>query len=152
DVNVILEGRVIIGKNSRIGPNVYLKDVEMGEDVEILANSVIDGAIIAEHCHIGPFARIRPGTVLAASVKIGNFVEVKKSRLGKNTKAPHLTYLGDSEIGERVNVGAGTITCNYDGVNKNPTYIADGAFIGSNTALVAPVTVGKNAVIGAGST
>ena len=152
DINVILEGRVIIGKNSRIGPNVSLKDVEIAENVEILANSVIEGAVIADHCHIGPFARIRPGTVLASGVKVGNFVEVKKSRLGKNTKAPHLTYLGDADIGEQVNIGAGTITCNYDGVNKSPTKIEDGAFIGSNTALVAPVTVGKNAIIGAGST
>lgn len=152
DINVVLEGQVVIGKNSRIGPHVWLKDVTIAEGVEILANSVIEGAVIGENCHIGPFARIRPGTVLDSSVKIGNFVEVKKSRLGKNSKAPHLTYLGDAEIGERVNVGAGTITCNYDGVNKSPTFIGDGAFIGSNTALVAPVTIGKNAVIGAGST
>lgn len=152
DVNVILEGRVVIGKHSRIGPNVWLKDVEIGENVTVLANSVIEGAVIAEQCQIGPFARIRPGTVLAAGAKIGNFVEVKKSKIGRASKVNHLSYVGDATIGSEVNIGAGAITCNYDGVNKNPTHIADGAFIGSNTALVAPVSIGKNAVIGAGST
>lgn len=152
DINVIFEGRVIIGKNSRIGPNVLLKNVEIGENVAILANSVVEGAIIADSCQIGPFARVRPGTVLASGVKIGNFVEVKKSRLGQNSKAQHLSYLGDAVIGSEVNIGAGTITCNYDGINKNPTHIADGAFVGSNTSLVAPVSIGKNATIGAGST
>lgn len=152
DINVILAGRVVIGKNSRVGPHVFLKNVEIGENVEILANSVIEGAVIARDCQIGPFARLRPGAVLAAKVKIGNFVEVKKSVLGEGSKAQHLSYLGDAVIGSGVNIGAGTITCNYDGVNKNPTHIADGAFIGSNTALVAPVTIGKNAIIGAGST
>ncbi len=124
----------------------------MANNVEIFANSVIEGAEIAEHCQIGPFARIRPGTVLEKGVKVGNFVEVKKSRLGRNSKAQHLTYLGDAVIGAEVNIGAGTITCNYDGQNKNPTHIGNGAFIGSNTSLVAPVTIGKNATIGAGST
>lgn len=152
DINVILEGRVVIGKNSRIGPHVWLKNVEIGENVEILANSVIEGAVIGDHCHIGPFARIRPDTVLAAGVKIGNFVEVKKTKIGVRSKVPHLTYLGDAALGEHVNIGAGAITCNYDGQDKHPTQIGDGAFIGSHTALVAPVIIGKNATIGAGST
>ena len=152
DINVILEGRVVIGKNSRIGPHVVLKDVEIGENVEILANSVIEGAVIADHCQIGPFARIRPETSIAPRTKIGNFVEVKKSKLGADCKVNHLTYLGDTTVGEQVNIGAGTITCNYDGINKNPTQIGDGAFIGSNTSLVAPISIGKNATIGAGST
>jgi bifunctional UDP-N-acetylglucosamine pyrophosphorylase / glucosamine-1-phosphate N-acetyltransferase len=152
DINVILEGRVVIGKNSRIGPHVVLKNVEIGEDVEILAHSVIEGAVIADHCQVGPFARIRPESVLEAKVKVGNFVEVKKSRLGLGSKANHLSYLGDAEIGAQVNIGAGTITCNYDGKNKHQTHIADGAFIGSNTSLVAPVSIEKNATIGAGST
>lgn len=152
DINVILEGKVIIGKECRIGPNVYLKNVVIENNVEIFANSVIEGAEIADGCQIGPFARIRPGTILEKGVKIGNFVEVKKSRLGRNTKAQHLTYLGDAEIGAEVNIGAGTITCNYDGQNKNPTHIGNGAFIGSNTSLVAPINIGDNATIGAGST
>lgn len=152
DINVILEGRVIIGKNSHIGPHVWLKNVEIGENVQIFANSVIEGAVIGDRCQIGPFARVRPETVLAAGVKVGNFVEVKKSRIGQNSKANHLSYLGDATIGAEVNIGAGTITCNYDGQNKHPTHIGDGAFIGSNTALVAPITIGKDATIGAGST
>ncbi len=152
DINVILEGKVTIGKNSRIGPNVCLKNAEIGDNVEILANCVIEGAVIAENCQIGPFARIRPDTKLAAAVKIGNFVEVKKSILGSGSKANHLSYLGDATIGAQVNIGAGTITCNYDGKNKHPTHIGDGAFIGSNTSLIAPIKVGANATIGAGST
>ncbi|MBS0349992.1 MAG: bifunctional UDP-N-acetylglucosamine diphosphorylase/glucosamine-1-phosphate N-acetyltransferase GlmU [Proteobacteria bacterium] len=152
DINVILEGQVKIGKNSIIGPNVILKDVELGENVTVLANSLIEGAVIANDCQIGPFARIRPETYLASGVKIGNFVEVKKSKIGVDTKAQHLSYLGDAMIGSGVNIGAGTITCNYDGVNKNTTHINNGAFIGSNTSLVAPVSIGENATIGAGST
>ena len=151
DINVILEGRVVIGKNCRIGPHVVLKNVEIGENVEILAHSVIEGAVIADRCKIGPFARIRPESVLEAGVKVGNFVEVKKSRLGLDSKANHLSYIGNAEIGVQVNIGAGTITCNYDGLSKHVTQIGDGAFIGSNTSLVAPVSVGKNATIGAGS-
>jgi bifunctional UDP-N-acetylglucosamine pyrophosphorylase / glucosamine-1-phosphate N-acetyltransferase len=152
DINVVLEGRVVIGKHSRIGPNVLLKNVEIGENVEVLANSVIEGAVIGNHCQIGPFARVRPDTVLADGVKIGNFVEVKKSRLGQGSKVPHLSYVGDAMVGCAVNIGAGVITCNYDGANKHATNIGDGAFIGSNTALVAPVSVGPHATIGAGST
>jgi bifunctional UDP-N-acetylglucosamine pyrophosphorylase/glucosamine-1-phosphate N-acetyltransferase len=152
DINVILEGRVVIGKNSRIGPQVWLKDVEIGENVEIYANCVIEGAKIAEDCKVGPFARIRNGTQLEARATLGNFVEVKKTIIGEGTKAHHFGYLGDAIIGSQVNIGAGTITCNYDGLNKHVTHIHDGAFIGSHSALVAPVSIGKNATIGAGST
>lgn len=152
DVNVIIEGRVIIGNNCSIGPNTILRNVMIGDHVEIKANSVIDGAEIAEECVVGPFARIRPGTILSARAHVGNFVEVKNSVIGEASKANHLTYIGDSEIGKRVNVGAGTITCNYDGVNKHRTIMGDDVFIGSNSSLVAPVTIGSGATIGAGST
>lgn len=152
DVNVILEGKVSIGKNTTIGPNVLLRDVEIGENVEILANTVIEGAKIANQASIGPFARIRPDTVIQEKAKVGNFVETKKTTLGANSKASHLTYLGDAIIGSNVNIGAGTITCNYDGVNKWQTNIGDNAFIGSNASLVAPVNIGEGATIGAGST
>lgn len=152
DVNVLLEGSIYIGNRVRIGPNVILRDVVIGDGVEILANSLIERARIGAHCRIGPFARIRPETVLAEEVHIGNFVEVKQSSIGKGSKVNHLSYIGDSEIGAGVNVGAGTITCNYDGVNKHKTIIEDGAFIGSDTQLVAPVRVGRDATIGAGST
>jgi bifunctional UDP-N-acetylglucosamine pyrophosphorylase / glucosamine-1-phosphate N-acetyltransferase len=151
DINVILEGHVVIGKNSRIGPNVFLKNVEIGEGVEILANCFIEGAVIDDLCQIGPFARIRPDTVIESGVKLGNFVEVKKTFIGKDSKAHHFGYLGDSIIGSHVNIGAGTITCNYDGKNKYQTEIAEGAFIGAHSTLVAPLTIGKNATIGAGS-
>ena len=151
DVNVMMEGHVKIGSFTRIGPNVLLKDCEIASNVKIGAHSIIEGAIIAEGCEVGPFVRIRPGTVLEAGAKIGNFVEVKKTRMGPGSKASHLSYLGDSEIGAKVNIGAGTITCNYDGMNKHKTIIKDGVFIGSNTSLIAPVTIGENATIGAGS-
>lgn len=152
DINVILEGRVIIGNSCTIGPNTILRNVILGDHVEVKANSVIDGAEIANECMIGPFARIRPGTVLSPRVHIGNFVETKNAIVGEGSKLNHLTYAGDSHIGKRVNVGAGTITCNYDGMNKHKTVIGDDAFIGSNTSLVAPVTIGNSATIGAGST
>lgn len=152
DINVITEGRVIIGNHCIIGPNTILRNVILGDHVEIKANSFIDGAEIADHCIIGPFARIRPGTVLASHVHVGNFVETKNTIIGENTKVNHLTYVGDSDIGKRVNVGAGTITCNYDGVNKHRTTIGDDAFIGSNSSLVAPITVGEGATVGAGTT
>ncbi|MGB9428337.1 MAG: bifunctional UDP-N-acetylglucosamine diphosphorylase/glucosamine-1-phosphate N-acetyltransferase GlmU [Gammaproteobacteria bacterium] len=151
DINCVFEGAVKLGNRVRIGPNVVIKDCEIGDDTEVFANCVLDGARIGARVRIGPFARIRPETGLADGVHIGNFVEVKKSRVGKNSKANHLAYLGDAEIGNNVNVGAGAITCNYDGVNKHRTVIGDGAFIGSNSSLVAPVTVGADATIGAGS-
>ncbi len=152
DINVVIEGNVALGDNVHIEPNVYLRDVSIGDDVTIHANSVIEQSIIAEQCQIGPFARLRPGTQLAAGAKIGNYVEVKKSIIGEHSKVNHLSYIGDATIGRNVNVGAGTITCNYDGANKYPTIIEDNAFIGSGTQLVAPIKVGANATIGAGTT
>lgn len=152
DVNNVFIGEVVIGNGSNIAPNCVLTNVVLGENCEILANSVLDNCSIGDNCHIGPFARIRPGTVLAADCKIGNFVETKNAVFGEGSKASHLSYLGDVTIGKKVNIGAGTITCNYDGANKHQTVIKDGAFIGSDTQLVAPVTVGENATIGAGST
>lgn len=152
DINVIFEGDNTIGNRVRIGPNTIIKNAEIGDDVEILAQCVIEDAVIGSGCRIGPFARIRPETVLANDVHIGNFVEIKKSSIDSSTKINHLSYIGDAEVGKKVNIGAGTITCNYDGVNKSKTIIEDGAFIGSNSQLVAPVTIGNNATIGAGST
>jgi bifunctional UDP-N-acetylglucosamine pyrophosphorylase/glucosamine-1-phosphate N-acetyltransferase len=151
DVDVVFEGRVELGDGVRIGPFTRLKDVVLGPGTEVRAHCDLEGARAEGAVTIGPFARLRPGTVLADGVHIGNFVETKNAVLGLGSKANHLTYLGDAQIGARVNVGAGTITCNYDGVNKSTTTIGDGAFIGSNTALVAPVTVGVEATIGAGS-
>jgi bifunctional UDP-N-acetylglucosamine pyrophosphorylase / glucosamine-1-phosphate N-acetyltransferase len=152
DVNVILEGKVKLGDRVRIGPGCVLKDCEIGDDGEVRAHSVIEGTVAGTGCVIGPFARLRPGTRLAAGVHVGNFVEVKNSELGAGTKANHLAYLGDSTVGVDVNVGAGTVTCNYDGANKHRTTIGDGVFIGSGSMLVAPVEVGEGATIGAGST
>ncbi len=152
DVNNVFIGNVIIGDQCTIGPNCMLTHVTLGKNSEILPNSVLDNCIIGDDCHVGPFARLRPGTVLANGCKIGNFVETKKAVFAEGSKASHLSYLGDVTIGKQVNIGAGTITCNYDGVNKHQTVIQDGAFIGSDTQLVAPVTVGENATIGAGST
>jgi bifunctional UDP-N-acetylglucosamine pyrophosphorylase / glucosamine-1-phosphate N-acetyltransferase len=151
DVNLICEGRVYLGADVRIGPNCVLKDCEIGPGTEVLANSVIEGTRIGAGVRIGPFARLRPGAEIAEGCHIGNFVEIKKSRIAERSKVNHLTYIGDADIGAGVNVGAGTITCNYDGANKHRTVIGDGAFIGSNTALVAPVGVGARATIGAGS-
>ena len=152
DVNVILEGKIRLGRNVRIGPNVLLKNVTIDKNTEILSNSVIEDTVIGPQCSVGPFARIRPGSILEKGVKVGNFVEIKKSTLRIESKVNHLTYLGDAIIGKNVNIGAGTITCNYDGANKWPTKIEDGAFIGSHATLVAPIIIGKNATIGAGST
>jgi bifunctional UDP-N-acetylglucosamine pyrophosphorylase/glucosamine-1-phosphate N-acetyltransferase len=152
DINVVLVGNVKLGNRVKIGPNCYIRDAEIGDDTEVFPNCVIDTAIVGPGCRIGPFARLRPETELQRDVHIGNFVEVKKTTMGAGSKANHLTYLGDATIGEKVNVGAGTVTCNYDGANKSPTVIGDGAFIGSGTMLVAPVKVGANATIGAGST
>jgi bifunctional UDP-N-acetylglucosamine pyrophosphorylase/glucosamine-1-phosphate N-acetyltransferase len=152
DINFILEGKNSIGNNVKIGANTLIKNAIIGDNVEIFANCVIEDAVIGDNSRIGPFARLRPEAVLASDVHIGNFVEIKKSTVGLGSKINHLSYIGDSTIGSKVNIGAGTITCNYDGVNKFRTIIEDGAFIGSDTQLVAPVTVGKNATIGAGST
>lgn len=151
DVNSVFDGQVTIGSNVRIEPNCYIKDAYIGSHVVIKANSVIEGVVIADHCDIGPFARLRPGTELKEGVKIGNFVETKMAVVGKGSKVNHLSYIGDAEIGENSNIGAGTITCNYDGVNKHKTKIGNEVFIGSNTALVAPVTIGSGATVGAGS-
>lgn len=152
DVNAVFIGRVHLGARARIGPNCIIKDASIGADAEVLANCVIEEAQVGEHCRIGPFARLRPGTVLERGVHIGNFVEVKNSEIGAGSKANHLSYVGDARVGSGVNVGAGTITCNYDGANKWPTEIGDGAFIGSGSMLVAPVRIGAGATIGAGST
>jgi bifunctional UDP-N-acetylglucosamine pyrophosphorylase/glucosamine-1-phosphate N-acetyltransferase len=151
DVGVVLEGRVELGDNVRIGPYSVLRDVTLGAGTEVAAHCVLDGATVGDNARIGPFARLRPGARLASDVHVGNFVEVKNSELGLGAKANHLTYLGDATVGSRVNVGAGTITCNYDGVNKSRTVIGEGAFIGSGTMLVAPVEVGAEATIGAGT-
>ena len=151
DVDVVLEGSVELADGVRIGPFCRLKDVKLGPGTEVRAHCDLDGVVVEGAALIGPFARLRPGTVLADGVHIGNFVETKNARLGVTSKANHLSYLGDAVIGSGVNVGAGTITCNYDGANKFTTTIEDGAFIGSNSSLVAPVTIGKDATIAAGS-
>jgi len=152
DANVLLEGKVTLGDRVRVGPNVVLRDVSIGSDCVIHPNSVLEQSVLGAGCIIGPYARVRPGSKLGANVHIGNFVELKKTEIDDGSKANHLTYLGDAVIGKGVNVGAGTITCNYDGVNKSTTTIEDGAFIGSGNMLVAPVRIGKDATTGAGST
>ena len=152
DINILLQGRIRIGNNVRIGANCCIRDTVIGNDVEILPNCVIENAVINKGCRIGPFARIRPDTVLAENVHVGNFVEIKKSVIGKNSRANHLSYIGDSELGNNVNVGAGTITCNFDGARKHKTVIGDDVFIGSDTQLIAPVTIGAGATIAAGTT
>jgi bifunctional UDP-N-acetylglucosamine pyrophosphorylase/glucosamine-1-phosphate N-acetyltransferase len=152
DVNCVFEGRVSLGDNVRIGPSCVLKNVSIGAGTEVLAFSHLDDAELGERCRVGPFARLRPGASLAEDVHVGNFVEVKASRLGAGSKANHLSYLGDSEVGRRVNVGAGTITCNYDGAAKHRTVIEDDCFIGSDATLVAPVRIARGSYIGAGST
>ena len=152
DVGVIIEGKVVLGDRCSIGPHCLLKDVVLGDDVRIEANSILESSSIGDRCLIGPFARLRPECDLAEGVKIGNFVEVKKSTVEQGSKINHLSYVGDTLMGANVNVGAGTITCNYDGANKHLTVIGDDVFIGSDTQLVAPVTIGNGATIGAGST
>ena len=152
DINNIFNGQIQIGAGSYIGPNCVLTNVTIGEHCKIEASSVLENCTIGNHCDIGPFARIRPGSQLASHCKIGNFVEIKQTIFGEHSKANHLSYLGDANIGSHVNIGAGTITCNYDGANKHQTIIEDGVHIGSDTQLVAPVVIGKNATIGAGST
>ncbi len=152
DINVVLEGNVELGDRVSLGPGCLLKDCALAAGTVVRAYSVLEGVRTTGACEIGPFARLRPGTELSQGSRIGNFVEVKNSRMGENSKANHLSYLGDAEVGDRVNIGAGTITCNYDGANKHPTIIKDDVFIGSNTQLIAPVTIGRGATIGAGST
>lgn len=152
DVNVVIEGTVRLGNRVSIGPNTYIRDAVIADGVSILANCVIEDAVIGNDSQIGPFSRIRPKCKLEENVQIGNFVEVKKSHVGAGTKINHLSYIGDTDIGKEVNIGAGTITCNYDGAEKHRTIIGDKAFIGSDTQLVAPVKIGKGATIGAGST
>ncbi len=152
DINVILEGSIRLAEAVKIGPFSRLRNCDLAAGTEVLGHCDLDCVRTTGACRIGPFARLRPGTILAEGAHIGNFVETKKANFGRASKANHLSYLGDVDIGANVNIGAGTITCNYDGVNKSMTHIADGVFIGSNSALVAPVKIGKNATIGAGST
>ncbi|KAA9129801.1 UDP-N-acetylglucosamine diphosphorylase/glucosamine-1-phosphate N-acetyltransferase [Marinihelvus fidelis] len=152
DINVVIEGDCELGDNVQVGPGCVLRSCRLAAGTRVHAHSVLEGVTTTGACDIGPFARVRPGTTLAEGTRVGNFVEVKNTTLAAGSKASHLTYLGDAVIGKGVNIGAGTITCNYDGVNKFQTVIGDGAFIGSDTQLVAPVTVGAGATIGAGST
>ncbi|MBB3230653.1 bifunctional UDP-N-acetylglucosamine diphosphorylase/glucosamine-1-phosphate N-acetyltransferase GlmU [Halomonas stenophila] len=152
DVGCVFEGEVELGEGVRIGPHCVIRDSHIGAETAVEPHSVIEGAVAAGHNRIGPFARLRPGSRLAVGARIGNFVETKNAEVGEGSKINHLSYVGDARLGRDVNVGAGTITCNYDGANKHHTEIGDGAFIGSNTALVAPVSVGKGATVGAGST
>ena len=152
DVNAIIEGHVRLGDNVRIEANNSIKESDLGANVTIRENCVVDGARIESGATIGPYARVRPGTVIGKNCQVGNFVEIKNSNLGEGTKVNHLAYVGDADVGRNVNIGAGTITCNYDGKRKHRTIIGDNAFIGSNVSLVAPVQIGDNAVIGAGST
>jgi bifunctional UDP-N-acetylglucosamine pyrophosphorylase/glucosamine-1-phosphate N-acetyltransferase len=149
---VTIEGKTTIGARCVIEPSVHLVDVTVGDDVHLKTGTVAEDAAIGNDATVGPYAHLRPGTRLGKDVKIGNFVETKKAIFGEGAKASHLSYIGDAEVGADVNIGAGTITCNYDGVNKNKTIIEDGAFIGSDTQLVAPVRVGKGAYVGAGTT
>ena len=152
DVNVILEGSVELGNNVEIGANTIVSNATIGDNTKILPFSHIESSNIGADCSIGPYARLREGSIIEDGAKIGNFVETKKTKIGKSSKANHFTYLGDAEIGEEVNIGAGTITCNYDGKDKHKTKIGDASFIGTNSSLVAPVNIGKNAYVGAGST
>ncbi len=152
DVGCIFEGDVILGENVSIGPYCVIRNSNIGSNSTIDANTLIDETLIGSNCNVGPFARLRPGTKLSDSAKVGNFVETKKAIVGRGSKINHLSYIGDTSLGENVNIGAGTITCNYDGVNKFKTTIGDNVFVGSNSALVAPVTIDSGATIGAGST
>ena len=152
DANVLLEGEVVLGDGVRLGPNVVLKNVTLGPGTQVHSFCHLEDSIAGERCSIGPFSRLRPEANLAAGAKVGNFVEIKKSTVGPGSKVNHLTYIGDTEIGRSVNVGCGTITCNYDGANKHRTIIGDDVFIGSGVELVAPVTIEPGATIGAGST
>ncbi len=152
DINVIIEGQCKIGNNVTIGANSVLKNMQIGDNVEILQNCLLEDSVVKADCHIGPFARLRPETVLEEGAKVGNFVEIKKAQIGQGSKVNHLSYIGDTHMGDNVNIGAGTITCNYDGAYKHLTEIGDNAFVGSNSALVAPIKIGAGATVGAGST
>lgn len=152
DINAVFEGKVLLGNGVTIGPNCVLSNVAVGDGVTIHAMSHLDDAIIGDNCSVGPYARLRPGTVMAAGSRVGNFVETKKANIGLGSKVNHLSYIGDCEMGAGVNIGAGTITCNYDGANKFKTELGDGVFIGSNSTLVAPITIGENGFTAAGST
>ena len=152
DINVLIEGEVYIGDNSSISPNCIIKNSSIGKNVSILPNTVIENAVVGDNASIGPFARIRPQTKIGNNTKVGNFVEIKKSSIEEGSKISHLSYIGDTSVGRNVNIGAGVITCNYDGSNKHKTDIRDGSFVGSNSQLIAPVVIGENATIGAGST
>ena len=151
DINCIFEGEVVLGENVEIGPNCFIKNSTIESGTIIYANTIIESSQIGDNCTIGPFARVRPETKLESGAKLGNFVETKKAHIGKGSKVNHLSYVGDAKVGNNVNIGAGTITCNYDGANKHLTEIGDGVFVGSNTALVAPVKIGAMATIGAGA-
>ncbi len=152
DINCVFEGKNRLGNSVTIGPNCTFINADIGDDTVIAPNSIIENSRVGEGCTIGPYARLRPGTELKAKAKIGNFVETKKAIIGEGSKINHLSYVGDAKVGNDVNIGAGTITCNYDGANKHKTTIADNVFVGSNTALVAPITIGEGATIGAGAT
>jgi bifunctional UDP-N-acetylglucosamine pyrophosphorylase/glucosamine-1-phosphate N-acetyltransferase len=152
DVNCVFEGRIALGDGVRIGPNCVLRDTEVAAGTEILAFSMLESARVGARCRVGPYARLRPGANLGENVHIGNFVEVKESRFGAGAKANHLSYIGDADVGARANIGAGTITCNYDGASKHRTVIEDDCFIGSDATLVAPVRIARGSYIGAGST
>ena len=152
DINCTFEGDVKIGCGVSIGPNCHIINSTIGDGVEIKANTVIEQSTIGNRAVLGPFARIRPGTELGSDTKVGNFVETKKAIVGDGSKINHLSYVGDAELGKKVNVGAGTITCNYDGVNKSKTEIGDNCFVGSNSTLIAPVTIGDDGFVAAGST
>ncbi|MCP4283725.1 MAG: UDP-N-acetylglucosamine diphosphorylase/glucosamine-1-phosphate N-acetyltransferase [Gammaproteobacteria bacterium] len=152
DINVLIAGNVVLGDNVKVGANTVIRNSKIGNGVQVFENCVIENAVVGDGSRIGPFARLRPDAELSANVHVGNFVEIKKTRVDEGSKINHLSYIGDCTIGKAVNVGAGTITCNYDGVNKYRTVIEDKAFIGSDTQLVAPVKVGAGATVGAGST
>lgn len=151
DINCLFEGKVVIGENVSIGPNCHIKNSTIEKNTQIHANTIIENSYICDSCSIGPFARVRPDTRLESGARLGNFVETKKAHIGKGSKVNHLSYVGDAQVGEDVNIGAGTITCNYDGANKHLTHIGDRVFVGANTALVAPVFIGAEATIGAGA-
>jgi len=149
---VVFEGDVILEDNVHIGSNSVIIDSSLGDGVQVKSNTIVQGAVVASGCELGPFARIRPGTELGLGVKVGNFVEIKNSKLAPGVKAGHLAYLGDATIGADCNIGAGTVTCNYDGINKHPTIIGERVFVGTNSTLVAPLAIGNEAFIAAGST